>query len=293
MIQLNQWNTFNIYKEIMHDETFESYRSMILRVNGLSLQDVSKVDRNEFPWQFCKSMKYSTFLHISVSEYVDFIMNVILGQDRTTRAQAEAINKKAMLLKNFPENYNGYFTVIVTLLMSGEALIEMVISDPDSNLVSEVQSLKIDIAPGKLTMELPTLEEPKELLLNNIDSIINSSTIIKPIQKECLKQIRKVSFAWTLFVYGNLCNYLDDFCVRQEYEEDIVRLNTLLKEALESDVFLATDKWMKWKNTIEMRKIDESPETFSELIEMVREMLGVIDKSFWNTLKKHNLSIIL
>lgn len=277
----------------MHDETFESYRSMILRVNGLSLQGVSKVDRNGFPWQFSKSMEYSTFLHVDVSRYVDFIMNVILGQDRTTRAQAEAINKKAMLLKNFPENYNGYFTVIVTLTMSGEALIELALNGPDGSLVGGIQSLKIDIAPGTLTMELPSLEEPKELLLNNIDNIISTSTIMKPFQKECLKQIRKVSFAWTLFVYGNLCNYLDDFCVRQEYEEDIVRLNTLLKEALESDVFLATDKWMKWKNAIEMRKIDESPETFSELIETVREMLGMIDRSFWNTLKKHNLSIIL
>lgn len=286
MAKLNQWNTFNVCKVVI-----ESYRASILKANGLSLQGISKVDKNGFPWQFCKSMEYSTFLHISVSEYVDLIMNVILGQGRFTRAQAEAINKKAMLLKEFPEDYNGYFTVIVTLSMSGEALVELALNGPDGNLVGNIQSLTLDIEQGTLTMELPSLEEPKELLLNNIDNIINTSTNIKPFQKECLKQIKELSFTWTLFIYGNLCNYLEDLCVRQECDENLV--SALLKETLENDVFLTADRWTKWKNAVEMRKLNNSPETFSQLVKVVREMMGMIDESFWNTLKKHNLSIIL
>lgn len=286
MAKLNQWNTFNVCKVAI-----ESYRASILKANGLSLQGISKVDKNGFPWQFCKSMEYSTFLHISVSEYVDLIMNIILGQGRFTRAQAEAINKKAMLLKEFPEDYNGYFTVIVTLSMSGEALVELALNGPDGNLVENIQSLTLDIEQGTLTMELPSLEEPKELLLNNIDNIINSSTNIKPFQKECLKQIKELSFTWTLFIYGNLCNYLEDLCVRQKYDEDLV--SALLKETLENDVFLTADRWIKWKNAVEMRKLNNSPETFSQLVEVVREMMGMIDESFWNTLKQNNLSMIL
>lgn len=161
----------------------------------------------------------------------------------------------------------------------------------DSNLVSEVQSLKIDIDPDILIMELPSLEGLKELLIDNIDNIINSSVNIKPFQKECLRQTREFRFTWTLFIYGSLCNYLDDLCVRKKYNEDSISI--LLKETLESDIFLTTNKWIRWRNVVEMRKINHSPEAFSQLVEVVREMMGMIDESFWNILKQNNLSMIL
>lgn len=277
MFQENQWNTFNICEAHFDDNTFISDAENELLLNGITLSNIFLKDKHGLPLAYGTKIKYSKFLCMSISEYINLIMNIVMGQGEFNRSQSERIDEKASFLKGLGEDFDGYFEVGVRIFMQGEATVVMMIDDSNGNQISEIQELKLDINRGIYTKELPSLIEPKKFLLNILDNVIDRSSVLNPSQKNCLKEIRTFSNFWTLFVYDNLRAIAKEY-LYFENEKQSDNLYALLKRVLESDTFLNADKWIDWKEVQTMYLIDpEDPLRLGKMAENARELLGLMD----------------